>query len=116
MECGLLPPEQAGASVWHRLQWRQGGAQIWKVSMASIDLVQFVRTALLEGGLVLTPVLAAGLGVALVIGLLQSATGIHEPVVGMVPRLVVILVMVLLTGGWMLERFVTLFQGSVLGP
>jgi flagellar biosynthetic protein FliQ len=54
--------------------------------------------------------------VALVIGLLQSATGIHEPLVGMVPRLVVIMVMVLLTGGWMLERFVTLFQGSVLGP
>lgn len=84
--------------------------------MAGIDLVQCVRAALLEGGLVLTPVLATGFGVALVIGLLQSATSIHEPLVGMVPRLVVIMLMLLLTGGWMLERFVTLFQGSVLGP
>jgi len=84
--------------------------------VASIDLVQFVRTTLLEGGVVLAPVLAAGFAVALVIGLLQSATGVHEPLVGMVPRLVVIMVMLLLTGGWMLERFVTLFQGSVLGP
>ena len=84
--------------------------------MAGIDLVQCVRAALLEGGLVLAPVLATGFGVALVIGLLQSATGIHEPLVGMVPRLAAIMLMLLLTGGWMLERFVTLFQGSVLGP
>ena len=84
--------------------------------MAGIDLVQVVRMALLEGGLVLAPALAAGFAVALVVGLLQVATGIHEPLVGMLPRLVAILVMLLLTGGWMLERFVELFRTSVLGP
>jgi flagellar biosynthetic protein FliQ len=95
-------------------------AKLWLTDlenpMAGIDLVQFVRTTLLEGGVVLAPVLAAGFAVALVIGLLQSATGIHEPLVGMVPRLVVIVVMIFVMGGWMLERFVTLFHVSVLGP
>lgn len=84
--------------------------------MAGIDLVQVVRMALLEGGLVLAPALAAGFAVALVVGLLQAATGIHEPLVGMLPRLAAILVMLLLAGGWMLERFVELFRTSVLGP
>ena len=84
--------------------------------MAEIDLVQLVRTALLEGGLVLVPALVVGFGVALVVGLLQSATGIHEPLVGMVPRLAVMLMVLFLTGGWMLDRFVDLFQTSVLSP
>lgn len=84
--------------------------------MAGIDLVQYVRITLLEGGMVLAPVLAASFTVALIIGLLQAATSIHEPHVGMVPRLVVVMLMLFLTGGWMLERFVALFRVSVLGP
>ncbi len=87
-----------------------------ETGMAEIDLVQLVRTALLEGGLVLVPALVVGFGVALVVGLIQSATGIHEPVVGMVPRLAVMLMVLFLTGGWMLDRFVDLFQTSVLSP
>ena len=87
-----------------------------ETGMAEIDLVQLVRTALLEGGLVLVPALVVGFGVALVVGLLQSATGIHERLVGMVPRLAVMLMVLFLTGGWMLDRFVDLFQTSVLSP
>ncbi len=95
---------------WRRLPERPG------IGMAEVDLVQLVRTALLEGGLVLIPALVVGFGVALVVGLLQSATGIHEPLVGMVPRLAVMLMVLFLTGGWMLDRFVDLFQTSVLSP
>jgi len=84
--------------------------------MAEVDLVQLVRAALLEGGLVLVPALLVGFAVALVVGLIQSATGIHEPLVGMVPRLTVMLMVLFLTGGWMLDRFVYLFQASVLSP
>ena len=58
----------------------------------------------------------AGLSVALVVGVLQSATGIHEPLIGMVPRLVVMVAVIFMTGGWMIERFVSLFQASVLSP
>ena len=84
--------------------------------MASFDLVSLVRHALVEGGLLLAPALLAGLSVALVVGVLQSATGIHEPLIGMVPRIVVIVAVVFVTGGWMIERFVSLFQASVLSP
>jgi len=51
-----------------------------------------------------------------VVGVLQSATGIHEPLIGMVPRLVVMVAVIFMTGGWMIERFVSLFQASVLSP
>ena len=74
--------------------------------MADFDLVPLVRSSLLEGGLL----------VALVVGVLQSATGIHEPLIGMVPRLVVMVAVMFLTGGWMIDRFVSLFQISVLSP
>ena len=84
--------------------------------MASFDLVSLVRHALVEGGLLLAPALLAGLSVALVVGVLQSATGIHELLIGMVPRIVVIVAVVFVTGGWMVERFVSLFQASVLSP
>ena len=84
--------------------------------MASFDLVPLVRSSLIEGGLLLAPALLAGLLVALVIGVLQSATGIHEPLIGMVPRIVVIVAVVFVTGGWMVGRFVSLFQASVLSP
>ena len=84
--------------------------------MASFDLVRLVRSSLIEGGLLLAPALLAGLLVALVVGVLQSATGIHEPLIGMVPRLVVMVAVIFMTGGWMIERFVSLFQASVLSP
>ena len=84
--------------------------------MTSFDLVSLVRHALVEGGLLLAPALLAGLSVALVVGVLQSATGINEPLIGMVPRIVVIVAVVFVTGGWMVERFVSLFQASVLSP
>ena len=64
--------------------------------MADFDLVPLVRSSLLEGGLLLAPALLAGLLVALVVGVLQSATGIHEPLIGMVPRLVVMVAVMFL--------------------
>jgi flagellar biosynthetic protein FliQ len=84
--------------------------------MATFDLVSLVRSSLIEGVLLLAPALLAGLSVALVVGVLQSATGIHEPLIGMVPRLVVMVAVMFITGGWMIERFVILFQASVLSP
>ena len=56
--------------------------------MTDGDLVEIVRQAILSGLLVIAPVLLAGFVVALVTGLVQAATGIHEPLVGLVPRLV----------------------------
>ena len=49
--------------------------------MAQIDLVELVRQAILTGAMVLLPVLSVAFLSSLFVGLLQAATGIHEPLV-----------------------------------
>jgi flagellar biosynthetic protein FliQ len=60
--------------------------------------------------LVIAPVLLAGFGVALLTGLVQSATGIHEPFVGLAPRMLAMAVTLVLVMPWMVERFVEMFR------
>jgi len=62
--------------------------------------------ALLRGGIwqVLTmaaPLLLSALAVGLVVAILQAATSIQEQTLTFVPKLIVILVMLALLGGWM---------------
>ena len=78
--------------------------------MAGGDLVEIVRQAILSGLLVIAPVLLAGFVVALVTGLVQAATGIHEPLVGLAPRMVAMAAMLVLVMPWMVERFVEMFR------
>jgi flagellar biosynthetic protein FliQ len=47
------------------------------------------------------PVLLAGLAVAFAISLFQAATQILEPTLSFVPKLIVMLVVLALLGGWM---------------
>ena len=60
-----------------------------------------LRMALLLGG----PLLAAALLTGLAINLLQTVTQLHEPVVGLVPRMVVVLLVLLLIMPWLLGRW-----------
>jgi flagellar biosynthetic protein FliQ len=80
--------------------------------MTDSDLVELVRQAILTGLLVIAPVLLAGFGVALVTGVMQAATGIHEPLVGLAPRLVAMAAMLMLVMPWMVERFVDMFRAA----
>jgi flagellar biosynthesis protein FliQ len=50
------------------------------------------------------PLMAVLLVVGLVTGVLQSATQIQEPAVGVVPRLAAVLAVSLFLGPWMVER------------
>ena len=61
-----------------------------------------LRMALLLGG----PLLAVALVVGLVVGVGQTLTQMHEPVVGQVPRLVAVLVAALIALPWLLGRWV----------
>lgn len=79
------------------------------------DLVDFVRQALLAGLVVLAPVLVAGFVVGTLVGLVQAATGVHEPIVGLVPRLVVMAAALVLALPWMVERLADLVRTSVGG-
>jgi len=78
--------------------------------MADGDLVELVRQAILAGLLVIAPVLCVGFAVAVCTGLLQAATGVHEPLVGLVPRLVAMAATLVFVMPWMVERFVELFR------
>lgn len=79
-------------------------------------LVELVRQALLAGLVVAAPVLVAGFVVGTLAGLLQAATGVHEQVVGLVPRLAVMAVVLLVTLPWMVERLAELFKATAAGP
>ena len=61
-----------------------------------------LRMALLLGG----PLLAVALVVGLVVGIGQTLTQLHEPVVGLVPRLVVVVLAALVLLPWLLGRWV----------
>lgn len=62
-----------------------------------------IRLSLQLGG----PLLAVALVVGLVIGIGQTLTQLHEPVVGLVPRLMAVLLAFLLILPWLLGRWVT---------
>lgn len=79
-------------------------------------LVELVRQSLLAGLVVAAPVLLAGFVVGTLAGLLQAATGVHEQIVGLVPRLAVMAVVLLATLPWMVERLTELFRVTAAGP
>jgi len=82
----------------------------------SDGLVEVVRQSLLAGIVVAAPVLVAGFVVGTLAGLLQAATGVHEQIVGLVPRLAVMAIVLLATLPWMVERLADLFRVTVAGP
>jgi flagellar biosynthesis protein FliQ len=62
-----------------------------------------LRMALLLGG----PPLAAALVVGLLVGIGQTVTQLHEPVVAFVPRLLAVVLVVLALLPWLLGRWIT---------
>lgn len=83
--------------------------------MGGAELTEVVRQALFAGVLVAAPVLVVAFVVGSLMGLLQAATGIHEQVVGLVPRLAAIAATLLALAPWMLERMADLVRTSVAG-
>ncbi len=80
------------------------------------QLVELVRQAVVSGLVVAAPVLLAGVAVGIVAGLLQAASGVHEPIVGFVPKAAAMAVMVLLSLPWMVERLADLLRDSTAVP
>jgi flagellar biosynthesis protein FliQ len=62
-----------------------------------------LRMALLLGG----PLLGAALLVGLLINIVQTLTQLHEPVVGLVPRLVTVILVLLAILPWLVGRWVS---------
>jgi flagellar biosynthesis protein FliQ len=60
-----------------------------------------LRMALLLGG----PPLGVALAIGLLVGVAQTLTQLHEPVVGLVPRLIAVVLVVLAALPWLLGRW-----------
>jgi flagellar biosynthesis protein FliQ len=69
--------------------------------------IDWSREALLMALLLGGPLLAAALFTGLVVNVLQTLTQLHEPVVGLVPRLVVVLLVLLAILPWLLGRWLS---------
>ena len=84
--------------------------------MPEQHLVEAVRHALMAGLFVLLPVLLVGLAVGVVTGLVQAASGVHEPIVGFVPKLVAMAAAAVVSLPWMVERLAELLRETATGP
>ena len=62
-----------------------------------------LRMSLLLGG----PLLAAAFLVGLLVNIAQTLTQLHEPVVGLIPRITAVTVVLLLILPWLLTRWVS---------
>ena len=69
-----------------------------------------LQMALLLGG----PLLAAALVIGLLINIGQTLTQLHEPVVGLIPRLAVVTLVLIIILPWLLGRWVS-FAVELIG-
>jgi flagellar biosynthetic protein FliQ len=84
--------------------------------MTDHTLIELVRHALVAGLVVIAPVLIVGLATGVVTGVIQAASGVHEPIVGFVPKFAAMAVTFLLSLPWMVERLAQLFRDAAAGP
>lgn len=74
--------------------------------MNETGVIDLVREALLVGGLVAGPILIVVLLVGVIVGIFQAATSINEMTLSFLPKLIAVMLLVLLIGGWQLQLLV----------
>lgn len=74
--------------------------------MAPQDAIDLAREALWTALLIGSPVLLAGMAIALVVGLLQALTQVQEQTVAFVPKIVAMILALSLTLPWLISRMV----------
>jgi flagellar biosynthetic protein FliQ len=80
------------------------------------ELCDLVRQAVWTVMLVAAPMLVVGVVVAALVGLVQAATGILDPVLALIPRLAAMAAVLLITLPWMAERLVELLVHAAVPP
>jgi len=68
------------------------------------ELMDIFRDAIVTGLKVAGPILVVSMLVGLVISIIQAATSINEQTMTFVPKLVVMGILLIITGGWMLQQ------------
>lgn len=74
--------------------------------MTETNVVDIVREAMWVSMLVAGPILVVVLLVGVVVGIFQAATSINEMTLSFLPKLVAVMLLVLLIGGWELQLLV----------
>ena len=78
------------------------------------DVITIGREALWVTMLIAGPLLGAVLIVGIIIGIFQAATSIQEMTLSFIPKLIVLVIVLLLVGGWQLLALVDYFQRLLL--
>ena len=78
------------------------------------DVITIGREALWVTMLIAGPLLGAVLIVGIIIGIFQAATSIQEMTLSFIPKLIVLVIVLLLVGGWQLLTLVDYFQRLLL--
>jgi flagellar biosynthesis protein FliQ len=82
-----------------------------------MDVTQAVESSRVALGMALQlggPLLAVALVIGLLINVAQTLTQLHEPVVGLVPRLVAVTLVMLMILPWLVSRWVS-FAVDLIG-
>lgn len=72
--------------------------------MGTEELIDIFRDAILTGLKVAGPILVVSMLVGLIISIIQAATSINEQTMTFVPKLVVMGILLIISGGWMLQQ------------
>ena len=78
------------------------------------DVITIGREALWVTMLIAGPLLGAVLLVGIIIGIFHAATSIQEMTLSFIPKLIVLVIVLLLVGGWQLLTLVDYFQRLLL--
>ena len=74
--------------------------------MNETGVIDLVREAMWVGGLVAGPILITVLLVGVIVGIFQAATSINEMTLSFLPKLIAVMLLTLLVGGWQLQLLV----------
>jgi flagellar biosynthesis protein FliQ len=81
--------------------------------MSSDAAAALLREGLLVVGLVGGPLFAVVLVVGIVFGVLQAATQVNDPALGFLPRALAAGLVMLLAGGWMMDRLASFLAHAI---
>lgn len=82
--------------------------------MGADQVVQLLRSLLVEAMLLSAPLLIASALISLVVSLLQTLTSVQEQTLTAVPRLVVVFVVTVVAMPWMIHRLIG-YTASLFG-
>ncbi|NLK38042.1 MAG: flagellar biosynthesis protein FliQ [Epulopiscium sp.] len=71
--------------------------------MTNSQIMEVMQAAVVIGIKLAGPILLLSMFVGVLISIFQAATQIHEQTITFVPKLILIVVVCMVTGGWMLE-------------